>query len=484
MKKVFIACILILTILCSCQKTPENSVVVQKNDGIIKNAIKESEYTNDNKSNEGIIDEEKSIPMNFDYSYPNIWQAQYSKYKNKFNMVIDADVIVTHNSYYPIVTIKPYYIPIEQVDIFVMSIFGSLNVPLATTELTKDEIMDVIIQAKADIKKAENSKDKEKQKELENILVSLYEEYEKAPETAERKYYESKYLIKKDEYYERHYIDLRKNPGDKQSPIIQVHNDVENLRSTGFNSEMIYEDSYRDVFGYNDDNLDRIISIEHSIFKTEQAQSAITLAEDFLKTLGIDNRVLETIIPRVAFENSKDIIGYALIYGKKFNDIIIPQNVQLGGTKAVTGYEDNEDYVQRFNYEYLQIEIENNEIVEFFWEYPFEIKETIVEDIELLPFEEIMNNVENQLSVKYAYLEEGDIKYSLYIDKIILTYAVERMKDNMNEFMLIPVWAFYGGYDYGEGQKTSDGRVLEGKYIEQASLLTINALDGSVIFGR
>jgi hypothetical protein len=95
-----------------------------------------------------------------------------------------------------------------------------------------------------------------------------------------------------------------------------------------------------------------------------------------------------------------------------------------------------------------------------------------------------MKNVENQLSVKYSYIAETNEKYGLYVDEVILTYAVERVIERPNEFMIIPVWAFYGGYDYGDGQKVSDGRFLEGRYRESASLLTVNAVDGSVIFGR
>jgi hypothetical protein len=70
------------------------------------------------------------------------------------------------------------------------------------------------------------------------------------------------------------------------------------------------------------------------------------------------------------------------------------------------------------------------------------------------------------------------------VDEIILTYAVEPIQNEKYQYMLIPVWAFYGGVDYGEGTEIYGGEIREGRYPYQWSLLTINAVDGSVIFGR
>jgi hypothetical protein len=107
-------------------------------------------------------------------------------------------------------------------------------------------------------------------------------------------------------------------------------------------------------------------------------------------------------------------------------------------------------------------------------------------------FEEIMANVENQFATKYAYIKDKnsgnlmylgskDIDHEFFIDKIVLKYCVSPIKDRKYEYMLIPVWTFYGGHDYGEGYELEDGTLLEGKHRILASLLTINAVDGSVI---
>jgi hypothetical protein len=473
MKKFILVSILAILVLSGCKETPENTIVIQKNNEILEDAIKES------TSDKNLRNDDIKLPINKNYEYPETWQAQYSKYDNKFNLEIDADVVVTHNSYYPIAEIKPYYIPIEQVNKFILSLCGTLDVELATSEVDKDKIMDVIIQVKADISNTKD--DKEKQDELENILTNLYKEYDKAPTSVEKVYYENKFIIEKEDDYERHHIEIRTEPEDRPSLLIEVSNDVKNPRSNGYNTTMMYEDAYREVYGYNDDSLRRMKFVEHPLYNTEQAQNAIKIADKFLSEIGIEDRVLEMGIPRAEAENSKDIVGYTLIYGRKFNDIIIPPMVQFGGSSSA---KKNDDYIQPYIYEYLSIDVEDNEIVGFCWDGPFEIKNIIAEDIELLPFAEVMKNVENQLSVKYSYIAETNEKYGLYVDEVILTYAVERVIERPNEFMIIPVWAFYGGYDYGDGQKVSDGRFLEGRYRESASLLTVNAVDGSVIFGR
>lgn len=190
------------------------------------------------------------------------------------------------------------------------------------------------------------------------------------------------------------------------------------------------------------------------------------------------------MVGSVLSENSSEIISYVLQYGKKFNQIETPYAVQLGGTLSNNIVTDINGFSEPFHFERLTLEVKDDEIILFTWYNIYTEKDIIKENVALMPFDEMMKNAENQLAVKYAYLENQDLSYMLYVDEIYLTYAVEPIKEEINQYMLIPVWAFYGGYDYGDGIKTPDGTILEGKYIEPYSLLTVNAIDGSIILGQ
>jgi hypothetical protein len=184
-------------------------------------------------------------------------------------------------------------------------------------------------------------------------------------------------------------------------------------------------------------------------------------------------------------EGSDEIIGYKIFYGKKFNGITIPRDVQLGGSSWENNIQTQENYVASFDYEALTVDVTYGEVSRLEWQAPYEIDRVLKDDVELMSFDEITSRAETQLAVKYAYLEgQEDESRNLYVDEIILTYAVEPIQNEKYQYMLIPVWAFYGGVDYGEGTEIYGGEIREGRYPYQWSLLTINAVDGSVIFGR
>ena len=95
--------------------------------------------------------------------------------------------------------------------------------------------------------------------------------------------------------------------------------------------------------------------------------------------------------------------------------------------------------------------------MKFQWSDIAETGAVVKENVPLLAFETIMANAENQLTAKYAYLEKFDETNQLYVDQIVLTYGAVPVKNIEGEFMLIPVWAFFGGHDYGEGETMRDG---------------------------
>ena len=301
---------------------------------------------------------------------------------------------------------------------------------------------------------------------------------------AEPQKYSGEYDIYQGEDSEQWSISVRENPLDVHTPALSIHNILRSEIGNGYDAYVSYGLFLENQHIFFDDSTRKTKYSENPIFNTDEAKKAVEIANGFLSEIGIEGRVVEYMLALTESESPDEIIGYKIFYGKKFNGIVIPRGVQLGRSWRINTSQDKDKYIAYFEYEWLEIEVKDNEISGFEWGNPFDIKQIINDDIELMPFEKIMSNVENQLSVRYAYLEDGEENRAMYVDEIILTYAVEPIKDKKYEYMIIPVWAFYGGIDYGEGTEVYGGEIREGRYLSQESLLTVNAVDGSIIIGR
>ena len=476
MKKLFALLITIMILLAACQPTPEEEIVVNKNDGKFEQELQAT------PTETPVLQETQHVEAKI--KYPENWQAYYEKYDGRLKMTIDAEVIVSDAEKYPIAEIKPYYIPIEQANKMIEAIYGTLDIYCVIYERTKEDIQNMIVQVKADINKAENDGDEEAAEQYRETLNSMVESLKDAPDVAEPQKYSGEYDIYQGEDSEQWSISVRENPLDVHTPYLGIHNIVRSKIGNGYNASVSYGNFSEDQHVFIDESILKTKYSENPIFDTDKAKKAVEIANSFLTEIGIEDRVVEYMLALPESESQDEIIGYKIFYGKKFNGIIIPRNVQFGGSWYGNSIQTEENYIAQFTYEWLEMDVTDGEISGIEWNSPFDIKQIVKDDIELMPFEEIMSKAENQLSVKYAYIENGEESRAMYIDEIILTYAVEPIKDKKYEYMLIPVWAFYGGVDYGEGTEVYGGEIREGRYPSQESLLTINAVDGSVIFGR
>ena len=125
------------------------------------------------------------------------------------------------------------------------------------------------------------------------------------------------------------------------------------------------------------------------------------------------------------------------------------------------------------------------------WQSPMILEETLNENVSLLPMDEIMDIFVQQFTNTYAYFEEVDstqrIHRSYDIYEIGLSNMIVPQQGNSNNYLVLPVWDFYGTAtftyrdDY-QGQLVLDEnhqRVVYGE--ENVSLITINAIDGTVV---
>jgi hypothetical protein len=124
--------------------------------------------------------------------------------------------------------------------------------------------------------------------------------------------------------------------------------------------------------------------------------------------------------------------------------------------------------------------LENGTVVSLQWNYPFRVTSTENENVALLPFDTIMDIFRRQVFMN-QYLDKGSDE-TIRITDVRFSYMRVKIRDS-KEYYLLPVWDFLGyEVDSEWDRKASPGELeLARSWWNDQSLLTINAIDGSVI---
>ncbi len=128
-------------------------------------------------------------------------------------------------------------------------------------------------------------------------------------------------------------------------------------------------------------------------------------------------------------------------------------------------------------YEEITLIYDEDGMVAFYWRNPYEVKALSAEYVFLMPFSDIREIFEEMLvkKKKDAFNGEGE-SFEITVDEVRLGYMRVREADSA-EGTLVPVWDFFGA----ETWKDAEGREYYSVDSDYVSLLTINAMDGTVL---
>lgn len=128
-------------------------------------------------------------------------------------------------------------------------------------------------------------------------------------------------------------------------------------------------------------------------------------------------------------------------------------------------------------YEEMTLVYDEEGLVSFLWRDPYEVKALSSDYVFLMPFSDIQNIFEEMIvkKKKDAFNGEGE-SFEITVDEVRLGYMRVREMDSV-EGTLIPVWDFFGT----ETWRDADGREYYSRDNDYISLLTINAMDGTVL---
>lgn len=195
-------------------------------------------------------------------------------------------------------------------------------------------------------------------------------------------------------------------------------------------------------------------------------------------------------------DSGEPIEAYGFHYTRVVDDIPITYTMETGSVspqlsdvemaqKETTAYSDGSDldYLPAWPYERLTVIYDNKGLAYFDWENPYEISDISDDYVFLLPFSDIKTIFEQViLTENDGYVGEYYDHAQYHIYEVRLGYARVMEKGNPGTGTLVPVWDFFGTrtttyHSYEEGGDP----VTYVESVQYESLMTINAMDGSII---
>lgn len=215
------------------------------------------------------------------------------------------------------------------------------------------------------------------------------------------------------------------------------------------------------------------ISIEEARAKADMLMENLGLVDFQCSDEGLRNE-----IPDIRTVNYKDLTYrqvYLFEYLRTVDNTMVSNEA---GSKHTEGWSGDEYVKKDWPGENIYILVNDSGIVGFYYNCPIEITEIVVEKSQLKTFDEVKSTFEEMVIIAHGtddselIKEEESYNKNIDIYNVVLRYARISEADNFDSGLLVPVWDFEGEID--------DGYVWEKENVAE-SVLTINAIDGSII---
>ena len=231
-------------------------------------------------------------------------------------------------------------------------------------------------------------------------------------------------------------------------------------------------------------------AIERGEFKIQLPERSIedaqAYAEQLLADIGITDFTcvvarIAPLIPRF-FNEQQDVCpcAYELLFTRQVAGVNVTYNdVQSSGGELRDRPVDSPDYTPIWDYEYIQLFVDDAGVLYMSYNQPHEVTEIVTESAEILSLEEAVASFERMIGYQYAAYETGqrelcDDAY-LCIDEIRLGLTRIAEKNAQEQGYLVPSWTFFGHYKLSDFWPDGEG------HHGTEAILIVNALDGSII---
>lgn len=485
---VFFLCIFfaLCTLTVGCKSTPEKSVVINKNDNIIN---------------------EKTVEVGDIIDTPDKWMEDWLSDNEKLKITIDADVNIPDVKAYPVVSIEPMNISQDKANQIINCLIGDKQLFEINDIKTKNDIEQEIMQIQNylinDLPNEEN--DPKMYKDIYDsrteTLKTLYQELETAPDHSEQKVITGLFESSHNDYDVESVKDALKKIGFSDTEIdkrieeykSQINNNQQILGEANLGKEFMAKVN---IYKYSDknqgvefNNTNGIALGNYFYTLNEEIENKISISYE--KALIMTQNVIGDIgIPDMALyqkgyvtgyqgEDSNPYYAYRFIFTRKINQVPV---TYVKNTDQLNTANNTPLYNEPWPDEELSISVDDTGIVDFRWRYPIELKNISNNNAAILPFDDIQQIFKDQITRQNIWEDGSILSQDITINRIELGLVKVMQKDS-NGYMLIPAWDFFGSrtikYATKAANTDENNEIKFDNY--GTSLLTINAIDGSII---
>lgn len=464
-----------------CQKTPEKSLVGNKGEDALSQAIAATPGA--------------QLPL----EAPATWTHTFGSSDGAFSIVIDAGVELPDAGSYPVAKVKKIDLTEAWLKNFLqrLSNGGKVYQFKDETVYTKSEIEEILINLRrelsdpsSDLNSANLTEEARaaRAQEIEEDLRLWLEAYEAAPETYA--------LVEQPIEYSED------NAGGQQfSCSLDLGKDTLAYVSVSRSEAGGYV-----VIANQDPTVGQILSTTEDLQKLDKLtitpDEAANLGLDFLRSLGEEDFAPALVLggymqdpgdpnaPREAQPQCYQIFFTRSVEGVRTTYRNASMDAILAAGRTAEKAAVMEQYAPLWPQESIEMIITDTGVQQLRWEMPTEQVEVCNTNVALLPFSEIQRIFETQMLVEGLWRNPADsdiIAREIVITRVTLGMMQIREKNTRDGLWMVPTWNFQGYEIYTYAAPVPGGYILDenNQYVNDQlaghSFLSINAIDGSVI---
>ena len=479
-----IACmILICCFTTACQPTPEKPIVINKNDGKLEEKIAgEAVVFEEEKTEDKAPDESQLYYLQNGQSAlakaigaPEHWNVAEESYKIPFgtlNLTVDAEVHIP-DAKAEVDTVNLQIFTAEEKQGIIDLFFGGKEVYIEDTRDTKAEIMEELVDTQKVVAEVEKKFAEgiggysEEDVTMErNTLAYLQELWEKAPEERQDVLYADQEL-QNGEPLELCVYDSKGRVSERLEFLV-CDEPTNNYARTSYIHYSTTEN--KSDWWIESDNYDFVSSAP----QTREHEEAVKIALDTANKMqaagvSVGSKIVCTgiceIRNKAGVTEAIEVILYPTYGGLQTEKFLWA----LGDPYAAMDSEmvDLDQYGMSLMQECIAATVADGKLVNFNWTDAMEVKQVENTNAGILSFDEItaifMDNVKRNV-----FAENGDTVNLRITDVKLSSMLVQ--KQNSKDYYMMPVWDFIAKDERSPWFEDDD-----------RSVLTLNALDGSII---
>lgn len=473
MKNLFILLITITMILTACQPTPNEEIVVGKDKDLVEEVIEANKEENKEKLQEDKEVIEQQIKVMGQHLNMEFQTSSRTK------VVVDAEVRIPNFDKIPLVRVIPENLTKEHLEILLRETTNGKPVyyqPKGNrSSWTKEELDEMIVK----YKEMEKNPDLAKHiiGHISDRIDFLQEIYNISPNKGEEELYDGTLTETDNNKYYSHITSLKCYLGRNCAARIEL------CQSFNKRKNQITLRNHDDGVPYNSSIPYEGVNAPNMEMTYDEAKQIV---EDLVKALDGEQTNLKLYYSGIAYIEGGFSNGnyetsphaYRFGFAREYNGVSVkPIGYLHGGSEKI-------NYRDQVSPEVMSITIDDGGLLNFTWLRYTRYKETLTEDVPLLDFETVRQTFEDNMKYKFAWEPTfdnipKDATTTITIHTVELNLMMTLEKDNMGNYIMIPVWDFVGDQEYDQELISHEGYPQLGQ--KNVAVLTINAIDGTVI---